>query len=86
LTIRFALSILKNPFVLSSLGGVVWKLLHLPLPGKGALGLALLAGGAGDGPQTADHAPVHGFALLSWNQHREPAGSRRSTPLFLFQH
>ena len=52
-----ALSILKNPFVLSSLGGVVWKLLHVPLPGlgvqvldmigKGALGLALLAVGAG---------------------------------------
>jgi malonate transporter and related proteins len=51
------LSILKNPFVLSSLGGVLWKLLHLPLPGmgvqvldmigKGALGLALLAVGAG---------------------------------------
>ena len=52
-----ALSILKNPFVVSSLGGVVWKVLHLPLPGmgvqvldmigKGALGLALLAVGAG---------------------------------------
>jgi predicted permease len=52
-----ALSILKNPFVLSSLGGVLWKLLHLPLPsmgvqvldmiGKGALGLALLTVGAG---------------------------------------
>jgi malonate transporter and related proteins len=52
-----ALPILKNPFVLSSLGGVLWKVLHLPLPGmgvqvldmigKGALGLALLAVGAG---------------------------------------
>jgi malonate transporter and related proteins len=52
-----ALSILKNPFVLSSLGGVLWKALHLPLPGmgvqvldmvgRGALGLALLAVGAG---------------------------------------
>ena len=52
-----AFSILKNPFVLSSLGGVVWQLLHLPMPtmgvqvldmiGKGALGLALLAVGAG---------------------------------------
>ena len=52
-----ALSILKNPFVLSSLGGVLWKLLHLPIPaigvqvldmiGKGALGLALLTVGAG---------------------------------------
>ena len=52
-----ALSILKNPFVLSSVGGVVWQLLQLPMPvmgvqvldmiGKGALGLALLAVGAG---------------------------------------
>ena len=52
-----ALSIAKNPFVLSSLGGVLWQLLGLPLPwpfyevlditGKGALGLALLAVGAG---------------------------------------
>ena len=52
-----ALSILKNPFVLSSLGGVLWKLLYLPMPsmgvqvldmiGKGALGLALLTVGAG---------------------------------------
>ncbi len=51
------LSILKNPFVLSSVGGVVWQLLHMPMPvmgvqvldmiGKGALGLALLAVGAG---------------------------------------
>jgi malonate transporter len=51
------LSILKNPFVLSSVGGVVSQLLHLPMPvmgvqvldmiGKGALGLALLAVGAG---------------------------------------
>ena len=51
------LSIARNPFVLSSLGGVLWKVLHLPLPdmgvqvldmiGKGALGLALLAVGAG---------------------------------------
>jgi hypothetical protein len=29
---------------------------------------------------------VHGVALLSWNQHPEPTGSRRATPLFLFQH
>ncbi len=52
-----ALMILKNPFVLSSLGGVLWQVLQLPLPtlgvqvldmiGKGALGLALLAVGAG---------------------------------------
>jgi malonate transporter and related proteins len=54
---RIIMPILKNPFVISSLGGVTWKLLHLPLPvmgvqvldmiGKGALGLALLAVGAG---------------------------------------
>ena len=52
-----ALSILKNPFVLASLGGVAWQVLGLPLPwpvfevlditSKGALGLALLAVGAG---------------------------------------
>ncbi|MGB9143555.1 MAG: AEC family transporter, partial [Aestuariivirga sp.] len=29
------ISILKNPFVLSSLGGVAWKLLHLPMPAMG---------------------------------------------------
>ncbi|MFT3986691.1 AEC family transporter [Aestuariivirga sp.] len=50
-------SIIRNPFVLSSLGGVAWQLLHLPVPGmgvqvldmigKGALGLALLTVGAG---------------------------------------
>jgi malonate transporter and related proteins len=51
------LSILRNPFVLSSLGGIAWQLLGLPLPaigvqvldmiGRGALGLALLTVGAG---------------------------------------
>jgi malonate transporter and related proteins len=51
------MAILKNPFVLSSLGGILWQVLQLPLPalgvqvldmiGKGALGLALLAVGAG---------------------------------------
>jgi malonate transporter and related proteins len=51
------LSIVRNPFVLSSLGGVLWKVLQLPSPamgvqvldmiGKGSLGLALLAVGAG---------------------------------------
>jgi malonate transporter and related proteins len=55
--LRVFLPIIKNPFVLSSLGGVAWKMLHLPLPGmgvqvldmigRGALGLALLAVGAG---------------------------------------
>ncbi|MCA3555834.1 AEC family transporter [Aestuariivirga sp.] len=51
------LSILKNPFVVSSLGGVAWQLSGLELPamalqvldmiGRGALGLALLTVGAG---------------------------------------
>jgi malonate transporter len=51
------LSILKNPFVFSSLGGVAWQLSGLELPamglqvldmiGRGALGLALLTVGAG---------------------------------------
>ena len=51
------LSILGNPFVFSSLGGVAWQILGLPTPemgiqvldmiGRGALGLALLAVGAG---------------------------------------
>ncbi len=51
------LSILKNPFVLSSVGGVIWKFSGLAVPGlglqvldmigKGALGLALLTVGAG---------------------------------------
>jgi len=52
-----ALSVLKNPFVLSSAGGVLFKFTGLPLPdlgysvldmiGRGSLGLALLAVGAG---------------------------------------
>lgn len=47
----------RNPFVTSSLSGVIWQVLGLPLPwpvstvlditSKGALGLALLAVGAG---------------------------------------
>jgi malonate transporter len=51
------LSILRNPFVFSSLGGVAWQLTGLELPamglqvldmiGRGALGLALLTVGAG---------------------------------------
>jgi hypothetical protein len=51
------LSILRNPFVFSSLGGVAWQLSGLALPamglqvldmiGRGALGLALLTVGAG---------------------------------------
>jgi hypothetical protein len=27
-----------------------------------------------------------GVAFLSWNQHPKPTGSRRATPLLLFQH
>lgn len=52
-----ALSLIRNPFVFSSLGGVAWQLLSLPTPemglqvldmiGRGALGLALLTVGAG---------------------------------------
>ena len=54
---RLMLSILRNPFVISSLGGVAWQLTGLELPamalqvldmiGRGALGLALLTVGAG---------------------------------------
>ncbi len=29
---------------------------------------------------------LHGVAFLSWNQHPEPKGSRRATPLLPFQH
>jgi predicted permease len=49
--------VLRNPFFLSSMGGVFFQLLGLPLPalatqvldmvGRGALGLALLTVGAG---------------------------------------
>lgn len=52
-----AISIIRNPFVFSSLGGVAWQLTGLSLPnlafqvldmiGRGALGLALLTVGAG---------------------------------------
>ena len=51
------LSVVKNPFVLSSVGGVLFKFTGLPLPklgfdvldmiGRGSLGLALLTVGAG---------------------------------------
>ena len=50
-------SLVTNPFVFSSIGGVIWQVLGLPLPwpafnvldivGKAALGLALLGVGAG---------------------------------------
>ncbi|MGL5008829.1 MAG: AEC family transporter [Paracoccaceae bacterium] len=52
-----AVAILRNPFVLSSVAGVLWQALRLPMPwpmfevldivGKGALGLALIAAGGG---------------------------------------
>lgn len=54
---RLALVVLRNPFFLSSMGGVLFQLLGLSLPaiatqvldmiGRGALGLALLTVGAG---------------------------------------
>jgi predicted permease len=54
---RLALVVLRNPFFLSSMGGVLFQLLGLTLPaiatqvldmiGRGALGLALLTVGAG---------------------------------------
>jgi predicted permease len=54
---HLVLSIVRNPFVISSLGGVAWQLTGLELPamalqvldmiGRGALGLALLTVGAG---------------------------------------
>jgi malonate transporter and related proteins len=52
-----AMQVLRNPFVLSSVGGVAWQVLGLPMPwpvfdvlqivGNGALGLALIAAGGG---------------------------------------
>ena len=54
---RLAFGVMRNPFFLSSMGGVMFQLLGLPLPalatqvldmvGRGALGLALLTVGAG---------------------------------------
>jgi predicted permease len=51
------LAMLKNPFIVATLSAVLWQLLGLPAPalglqvldivGRGALGLALLAVGAG---------------------------------------
>lgn len=56
-TRQLALSIIRNPFVFSSIGGVLWQAFELPTPqmgiqvldmiGRGALGLALLTVGAG---------------------------------------
>ena len=71
-----ALSIIRNPFVFSSLGGVAWHLLSLPTPaiglqvldmiGRGALGLALLTVGAGlrIGTAVSSWAPVATATLL----------------------
>ena len=71
-----ALSIIRNPFVFSSLGGVAWHLLSLPTPemgiqvldmiGRGALGLALLTVGAGLrlGDAVASWAPVAAATVL----------------------
>lgn len=71
-----ALSIIRNPFVFSSLGGVAWQVLDLPLPGmgvqvldmigRGALGLALLTVGAGLrlGEAVSGWPPVAAAAVL----------------------
>lgn len=50
-------ALLTNPYVISTIGGIFWKALQLPLPsvavttldliGKGALGVALISVGAG---------------------------------------
>lgn len=70
------LSILRNPFVVSSLGGVAWQLSGLELPamalqvldmiGRGALGLALLTVGAGLrlGEAVSKWPPVAAAAML----------------------
>lgn len=70
------LSILRNPFVFSSLGGVAWQLSGLELPGmalqvldmigRGALGLALLTVGAGLrlGDAIAAWPPIAAAAVL----------------------
>ena len=73
---QLLLSILKNPFVFSSLGGVAWQLSGLELPamalqvldmiGRGALGLALLTVGAGLslGSVARDWPPVAAAVVL----------------------
>ena len=69
-------SILRNPFVFSSLGGVAWQVSGLDLPGmalqvldmigRGALGLALLTVGAGLrlGDALSSVRPVAAAAVL----------------------
>jgi malonate transporter len=71
-----ALSIIRNPFVFSSLGGVAWQLSGLAMPsmglqvldmiGRGALGLALLTVGAGLklGDAMSNWPPVAAAVLL----------------------
>ncbi|MFN4143163.1 AEC family transporter [Aestuariivirga sp.] len=73
---KLALSILRNPFVFSSLGGVAWQVAGLELPpmalqvldmiGRGALGLALLTVGAGlrVGSAISSFAPVAAATVL----------------------
>jgi len=73
---QLLLSILRNPFVFSSLGGVAWQLSGLALPamalqvldmiGRGALGLALLTVGAGLslGSVARDWPPVAAAVVL----------------------
>jgi hypothetical protein len=69
-----AWSLVTNPFVFSSLGGVLWQVLGLPLPwpalevldivGKAALGLALLGVGAGLRLEAfRDHGRTVGLAV-----------------------
>jgi predicted permease len=65
-------TIARNPYVLASLGGVLWKTLALPTPamgltvldmiGRGALGLALLTVGAGLRVEAAMAAKAPVFA------------------------
>src|SRR5208283_334277 len=45
------------------------------------LGLQRMRGNRGRGGML-----LHGVAFLPWNQHPEPKGSRRATPLLPFQH
>jgi len=73
---HLVLSILRNPFVISSLGGVAWQLSGFALPamalqvldmiGRGALGLALLTVGAGLklGEAVSKWPPVAAAAVL----------------------
>jgi malonate transporter len=67
---KLAHAILRNPFFLSSVAGVLYQIIRLPFPataavtldmvGRGALGLALLTAGAGLrlGEAAATKAPI----------------------------